>query len=183
MRLRQQKQAIYFAQTDGGVYSINFQFPGGTMLFLTKIITDNIITVQLLPHHSIHSCSVTNQILARSILYKLLQCCEAIGILVAIVQYRCRPNSIRGHLLVSFVCLHYFFGGNSNAGQGSGETVYCPKMESFRCTLTGGCWHEEAGAGLNRSGASDMIDLGSIFDFLTYFEMEAEGKKYIYRSW
>lgn len=64
-----------------------------------------------------------------------------------------------------------------------GKAVYCPKMESFRRALTGGCSHEEAGAGLNRSGASDMIDLGSIFDFLIYLEVEAEGKKYIYRSW
>ena len=43
--------------------------------------------------------------------------------------------------------------------------------------MTGGCWREKAGGGLNRSGASYVIGLGSVFGFLAGLELEAEAIK------
>lgn len=51
------------------------------------------------------------------------------------------------------------------------------KMESSRYAMTGGCWREKAGGGLNRSGASYVIGLGSVFGFLAGLELEAEAIK------
>nr|KAF6462339.1 hypothetical protein HJG59_011366 [Molossus molossus] len=54
-----------------------------SIILPTRIIPNNILTAQLFLQRSIHSCSVTNQVLARNALYKLLQRYMAMDILVA----------------------------------------------------------------------------------------------------
>lgn len=51
-----------------------------------------------------------------------------------------------------------------------------PEMGSLSYAQTGGCWHEEAGGGLNRRCVFHVIGLGSIFGFPVGLELRGRGR-------
>lgn len=52
------------------------------------------------------------------------------------------------------------------------------KGVDFSCALVGGCWHAEAGGGLNRNRAPSVIGLGRIVSFLWLVLTWKQGPKF-----
>lgn len=62
--------------------------------------------------------------------------------------------------------------------QRSREALWPKKKGGFSCALVGGCWHEEAGGGLNRNRSPSVIGFRNIVSFLWLVLTWKQGQKF-----